>query len=203
MSIRRSTLWLSLAALVAGLLAWGVWRWYEGRYPTWKEEVRLSDGRVILIKQKHEYYDNYGTAQSWLTFSLPEMGGERTWHSYLKPMRVDVQDGKVYVFGRPRGPREVSHYRYPKYLIVAFVWQGNDFVRVPFIAVPAALRSEENVLSCVDFAQRRQITVEWKSENWCPPAGDRGQLVRQISLAAYEEMALSYARLDGANPVSE
>src|SRR6188768_91158 len=71
---------LSLVLLVTAGIAYA---WYDRRHSSWREEVRLSDGRVIWIRQQHEYFDNYGTNQSWVTFSLPELGGERTWHSYL------------------------------------------------------------------------------------------------------------------------
>lgn len=86
---------ISALLLIASVLAW---RYYESRYPSWYEEVRLSDGRIITIHQKREYYENYGTSQSWVTIDLPELGGKRVWHSYLMPQRVDVVNGKVYVF---------------------------------------------------------------------------------------------------------
>ena len=101
-SLKRSNLVLGVGALLLiCVAAWPAWQWYDSRYPAWEEEVQLSDGRVITIHQKHEYYDNYGTNQSWVTFSLPEMNGKQTWHSYLVPQRVDVDQGKVYVFGYP------------------------------------------------------------------------------------------------------
>lgn len=43
---------ISALILLAGALAW---RYYESRYPSWYEEVRLSDGRIITIHQKREY----------------------------------------------------------------------------------------------------------------------------------------------------
>ena len=104
------------------------WNWYQTRYPSWYEEVRLSDGRVITIHQKREYYDNYGTAQSWVTIDLPELGGKQVWHSYLMPMRVDVKDGVVYVFGRPRGPAQLTRYMYPKNHMVGFRWSSGQVV---------------------------------------------------------------------------
>lgn len=114
MALKRSHLVLGVGAAL--LVCVGVWltsKWYDGRYPTWQEEVQLSDGRVITVTQKHEYYDNYGTNQSWVTIDLSELGGKREWHSYLVPQRVDVYQGKVYVFGLPRGPRQFSYYKYP------------------------------------------------------------------------------------------
>ena len=62
-------------AVVATVLGW---LYVDDRYPSWYEEVRLSDGRVITIHQRHEVFDNYGTNQSWVEIDLPELGGKRT-----------------------------------------------------------------------------------------------------------------------------
>lgn len=131
--MRRNLTLMALFAAIALMLIFVGWKYYDSRYPSWNEEVRLSDGRVITIRQKHEYYDNYGTNQSWVEIDLPELGGKRVWHSYLKPMRVDVYHGVVYVFGRPRGPRQVSYYLYPRNHMVAFQWNGAEFVRVAYL----------------------------------------------------------------------
>ncbi|MCA3034553.1 MAG: hypothetical protein ING33_04975, partial [Rhodocyclaceae bacterium] len=77
--------------------------WYDARFPSWREEVRLSDGRVISVNQKRDFIEGRGTRRTWLTFSLPEMGGEQTWEQLLYPSIIDVADGKVYVIGRPSG----------------------------------------------------------------------------------------------------
>jgi hypothetical protein len=120
------TLIIGLSALGLLLLtpSWLGWRYYKDRYPTWREEVRLADGRVVQVTHRHEVYQNYGTNQSWVTFTLPELGGERTWHSHLVPQRVDVADGRVYVFGAPPGLRQFKFYRKPKNYLVAFRWNG-------------------------------------------------------------------------------
>ena len=173
---------------------------YDRRNPSWREEVRLSDGRVIWIRQKHEYFDNYGTNQSWVTLSLPELGGERTWHSYLTPQRVDVANGRVYVFGFPRGDRQYAYYNYPRRYMVAFVWNGTDFQRIPFLDVPESLRGEENVLSCLPEAEFKGL-ARAEGHWWCPAQGDKKQFNKKIDLPAYEALATSYARRTGRAPI--
>ena len=202
MKTRRKYL-LPIALLILLIGTWLSWKWYDSRYPTWDEEVQLSDGRVILVTQKHKYFDNYGTDQSWVTFSLPEMGGKQTWHSYLKPMHLDVYQGVVYVFGRPRGPKQVAFYQYPKYLMVAFKWNGADFERIPFANLPDVIRQEENLFSCVPQIRRGLISLAVKNRDWCPPSSDKGQLTKKINLEAYQELATAYARLDGGSVISE
>jgi hypothetical protein len=186
--------------LVAGVAAW---QYYDSRYPSWHEEVRLSDGRVITIYQKHEYYDNYGTNQSWVEIELPELGGKRVWHSHLIPQRVDVVQGKVYVFGAPRGDRQYYHYSDPKNFLVGFAWNGSEFARVPFLSIPESARQEENIYSCVPTVRSKVLTEKTKDDNWCPPKGDEGQFSRKINLPAFQEAAVRYSRRAGGKPSSD
>ena len=195
--------WMLLAVLAVGLSGFGGWQWYENQYPTWQEEVQLADGRIIPIAQKRKYFDNYGTDQSWVTFSLPEMGGERTWHSYLIPMRLDVQDGKIYVYGRPRGPKQVAFYGYPKTCIVSFVWDGSDFVRVPLNQIPNQLLAEENIYSCIPQNRGKKISYQKKSTDWCSPVGDRQQFTKYINIEEYTKACDALAMLDRAEHRSE
>lgn len=204
MRANRSSIALCMVGLVIVCVAgWLGWRWYDSRYPTWDEEVQLSDGRVIVVTQKHEYYENYGTNQSWVTFSLPEMDGRQTWHSYLIPQRIDVYNGKVYMFGFPRGDRQYRHYNYPKYYMVAFSWNGTEFQRIPFLQVPEQLRQEENIYPCIPNAPRHKLTLARKSRQWCPPVGDKKQFGKQIHLQEYVDAATRYSRRDGGKPISD
>ncbi|WP_439588564.1 hypothetical protein [Hydrogenophaga sp.] len=193
---------LVLSLLVLGASAvWG-WNWYQKRYPSWYEEVRLSDGRVITIHQKREYYENYGTAQSWITIELPELGGKQVWHSYLMPQRVDVVNGKVYVFGIPRGDVQYSFYSDPKNYIVAFSWDGSSFRRIPFLSVPEASRQEENVYRCLPEG-RITIDIARKDSQWCEPIGDEQQFTKRIELSEYQEASKIFARRGGRTPSSD
>ena len=38
---------------VAVAAVWPVCRGYDARYPSWEEEVQLSDNRIIAVKQRH------------------------------------------------------------------------------------------------------------------------------------------------------
>jgi hypothetical protein len=194
---------LAMAVAVIGLVALVGWKLYERRYPSWDEEVRLSDGRVITIHQKREVYDNYGTNQSWVTIDLPELGGKQVWHSYLMPQRVDVIKGKVYAFGAPRGIRQYQHYLDPKNYLVAFEWSGVDFIRIPFLKIPEAIRQEENIYPCVPIPKSSRITLQTKDQSWCPARGDKWKFGKSIVLSDYQNLALFYAELGGTKPVSD
>lgn len=201
--VQRNQWRLILGGVILLLAALLGWKYYDNRYPTWYEEVRLSDGRVITIHQKHEYFENYGTNQSWVEIDLPELGGKRVWHSYLMPQRVDVVDGKVYVFGVPRGIKQNQFYRYPKHYLVGFEWSGGEFVRIPFLQIPLSVRQEENVYPCVPTPIQRRLTLQRKDENWCPERGDKWKFGKLIKISDYESLAMFYAELAGSKPISD
>ena len=202
-SVRSSSkpfpwLLVAIGLLVLGAAAAVGWNWYQKRYPSWYEEVRLSDGRVITIHQKREYFENYGTAQSWVTIDLPELGGKQVWHSYLMPQRVDVVDGKVYVFGIPRGDRQLTYYRYPKYFLVGFVWQGSLFERIPFLSLPAAIRETENVFPCLPKdinINSNKVLLSQKDMAWCLRRNDSGRSSQTIDMLEYKALADKWAAI--------
>ncbi len=193
--VQRNQWRLILGAAVLLLAIFLGWKYYASRYPSWYEEVRLSDGRVITIHQKHEYYDNYGTNQSWVEIDLPELGGKRVWHSYLMPQRVDVVDGNVYVFGIPRGDRQLEYYRFPKHYMVAFLWKDGAFERIPFMQVPVAARNEENIFSCVPNPKPSVLSIKMKDATWCPARGKNGELGKALNLQTYTGVADQWASL--------
>jgi hypothetical protein len=201
--LQRNRWALVLVGLLLVCATLVAWKYYDHRYPNWSEEVRLSDGRVITIHQRHEFYQDYGTNQSWVEIDLPELGGKRVWHSYLMPQRVDVVQGKVYVFGVPRGIRQNQFYRYPKHYLVGFEWSGSEFVRIPFLQVPEALRREENIYPCIPNPRPGLLALGDKEKKWCPDRGDKWKFGKKIDLANYQSLALFYAELDGGKPISE
>lgn len=192
-----------LGLALAGVASFVGWNIYQQRYPSWYEEVRLSDGRIVTIHQKREYFNNYGTTQSWLTIDLPELGGKRTWHSRLMPQRVDVVDGKVYVFGVPRGILQNEYYQYPKHFIVAYYWNGNEFQRLPFLKIPSVIREQENVYPCEWMPRKGVLKIDRKDRQWCPERGDRWKFGKKIVLADYEALAIFYAGLAGGQPITD
>ena len=76
----------------------------------WNEEVKLNDGRVIVVTQKRrceggDYNAKTGAScvarESWLTLKLPEFSDKDiVWHESLKPMVVNIHLRRLYVVGR-------------------------------------------------------------------------------------------------------
>ena len=114
---------------------------------SWKEEVKLQDGRVITITQKRRYESvytgsNFGNLprEFWLTFKLPEFGDkEITWHENLMPQVLNVYQGKLYVVGIPGTDFEFRQYGkpYPEY--VPYRYDAGQWQRIPFAEIPVAI----------------------------------------------------------------
>jgi hypothetical protein len=196
-----------LATVTAALLALVglAYEWYDYRFPSWKEEVLLPDGRKIIVKQRRDFIEGYGTRRTWLTFFLPEMGGEQTWSEWLYPTMIGAADGAVYVVGRPRGSRQFRMYSHPKYVYVAFKWQGGQFRRIPFMSVPEHLRALENIRWCLPGGEdsRRQMHSfgSWCVERIDP--NDKFPMPQVVNLTIRSEEARFWARLEGHRPDSE
>ena len=203
---KRSAIWipLLLLTLVASACAYG---WYLYRFPSWKEEVQLPDGRKIIVKQQRDFIEGYGTRRTWLTFALPEMGGKQTWMQWLYPTMIGVDNGKVYVVGRPRADKQFRMYRYPKYVYVAFEWKNDHFQRIPFLSVPEQLRKEENIRWCLPGGADSKKEVKpikgwcsWPKPNYPAPYFARPKIV---DLKIRIEEGLSWADLVNGKPASE
>ena len=177
--------------------------WYSHRFPSWKEEVVLADGRKIIVKQRRDYIEGYGTRKTWLTFSLPEMGGEQTWSESMSPVLIAVTPAhEVYVAGWPSGFNQSKMYNLPKYGYVAYKWNGSAFLRVPFLEIPREYRQETNILRC--FPRLAYIEWENKMEFGCDSKGHFSpNISREIDLEKMKSWAIRNAKLNNVLPKSE
>ena len=106
---------------------------------TWQEEVKLSDGRMIVVTQK-KLMDRGIDREAWLTFSLPEFSKtEILWHESQQPIVLNVHAGKRYVVGLPPTQREFFKYGKPRPPYVPYRWGDGAWQRIPFSEVPEAI----------------------------------------------------------------
>ncbi|CAN7514661.1 hypothetical protein [Polaromonas sp. LjRoot131] len=115
----------------------------------WDEEVKLNDGRVIVVTQKRRCEGGDYTAktnasciarESWMTIKLPEFSHkEIVWHESLKPMVVNVHQSRLYVVGRAPTTLEFRAYGASNPPYFGFVWSDGKWKRIPFIEIPEAL----------------------------------------------------------------
>lgn len=199
---RRSLILAGVILLVAGVAAW---QYYDSRYPSWYEEVELPGGRKVTVEQKREYQPGYGTHQTWLTFRLPEAGRTVTWNEKLYPVMLGVAESKVFVVGRPRGGQQYQTYVYPRYMYVAFELQGQEFVRIPFLSVPEALRLRENVRWCFPGGEDKRVFDLRANPAWCDDMDPKWPTPQIVDLRIRIAESLSWAGIytSGRQPVSE
>lgn len=106
---------------------------------TWQEEVKLNDGRVIVVEQKKRS-DGRIAREAWLTINLPQVSTKPLiWHENLHPMIVNVHEGRLYVVGIPPTVREVGLYGNPSPPYLGFVWESDAWKRIPFAQIPDAI----------------------------------------------------------------
>jgi hypothetical protein len=112
---------------------------------TWQEEVKLNDGRVIVVGQKRRW-DHAIARESWVTINLPDFSAQPIiWHEVVTPLVVNTDSGKLYIVGFPPTEIEAAHYGNTSPPYVAFVWGTGKWDRIPFAKVPERIY-ETNML---------------------------------------------------------
>jgi len=139
---------------------------------SWQEEVKLLDGRVIVITQKRQYErayngSNYGGVprESWLTLTLPETSNQKiTWHEKLKPSNLNIVNGKLYIVARPSTAREFYLYNKPSPPYIGYIFEDNVWRRVLFNEIPVEMYDMNLSDDSENYIQSGQITLAKKAE---------------------------------------
>ena len=114
----------------------------------WHEDVRLSDGRKIVVDRKAKCRSsgyigpaNCVTAENWLTFDLPEFSPKPiVWHqTRLFAVLLNVDAGKLYAVGYPLTDGDYALLGRPKSPFIAFVWRTDQWQQIPIRDVPSAI----------------------------------------------------------------
>jgi hypothetical protein len=147
----------------------------------WKEEVKLNDGRVIVVTQKKrceggDYSAKTGATciarESWLTINLPEFSNkEILWHESLDPMVVNVHQGRLYVVGFPPHTLEFRAYGATNPPYFGFVWESGKWKRIAFSEIPEAIYDTNMLIESIPGAKTDFLTLGKKNsldENGAP-----------------------------------
>jgi hypothetical protein len=127
----------------------------QPRYRAWQEEVKLNDGRVIVVAQKRRCEAAYTghdfasciSRETWLRIKLPEFGSEEiVWNERLDPMLVNIDKGKLYVVGRPPTGREFNLYGRPQPPYLGYRWIGEKWEAISFRDIPDAIYDTNMVI---------------------------------------------------------
>lgn len=140
---------------------------------TWQEEVLLNDGRTIVVTQKRRCEAGRPrdpvqatclARESWLTLKLPEFsGGDIVWHESLKPMLLNVHEGRLYVVGRAPTTRELRAYGATNPPYFGFRWNGGRWERIPFSEIPVAIYAANLVIESVPTRATKFLTLQQKN----------------------------------------
>lgn len=116
----------------------------------WNEEVKLNDGRVILVKQKWrcDRIGKYNTGkeycstmrESWLTINLPEFSYKTIdWHEQLRPMILNIDKNQLYIVGIPAIGAQIALYGNPQPPYIGYRWNISGWQQIPFNEIPETI----------------------------------------------------------------
>jgi len=132
-------------------------------YVTWKEEVKLNDGRVIVVEQKKRAEGDIAR-EAWLTIDLPEFSAQPIiWHQNLEPFVVNIDDGRLYVVGFPPTGLEIEQYGNQAPPFIGFVWENGKWNRIPFNKIPEAIYDTNMLLEGLPPKGTTFLTLKKKS----------------------------------------
>ncbi len=132
---------------------------------TWQEEVKLLDGRVIIVTQKWQYDRDRMPRDYKLTFKLPEFGSQEiVWHENLSPQVLNVYQGKLYVVGFPPTVVEFHQYGNPSPRYVPYRYEAGQWQRIPFNEIPEAIYDTNLLLDNEPPNGAKFVTFAMKAE---------------------------------------
>ena len=139
----------------------------------WSEEVKLHDGRIVVIKR----HDELGA----IGFPLAHRGARKYWQFCYAPMGIhwkskpeyfpetfDIVDGKAYVKVSIGGCELCMLHGYPDTDALYFVWEGSNWKKIDYKDFPKGLRY--NMLNNTDYDDdgtrdvRGLVTIAQKEE---------------------------------------
>lgn len=169
---RKSNAKLTPLTLLILLLGTSMTSYAGTETKSWQEEVKLLDGRVIVVNQKRLFEgayngSNYGGVprESWLTVKLPETGNqETTWHEKLEPSHLNITNGKLYIVAFPPTTREYFLYDQPRPPYIGYVLENKAWRRIPFNEIPVAIYDTNLSTDSENYIHAGKITLEDKAK---------------------------------------
>jgi hypothetical protein len=140
-------------------------------FVTWQEEVKLNDGRVIIVTQKKRCESAYTgdnvakciAREAWLTINLPEISAkEIVWNEKLSPRILNIDHGKLYVVGWPPTNLEFRLYEKPRPPYIGFLFEGDKWKRVSFDQIPESIYDTNMLIEGIPPEGTRLLTLDKK-----------------------------------------
>lgn len=151
---------------------------------SWREEVKLLDGRVIVVSIKYRFEgayngSNYGGVlrESWVTLKLPETGNqETTWNEKLQPKNLNVVNGKLYIVATPMTTREYFLYNQPRPPYIGYIFDNKAWRRIPFNEIPVVMYDMNLSSGSVHSNPSGPVTLADKAKAFEDPRVDKTYL---------------------------
>lgn len=162
-----------------------------GRTMSWKEEVLLHDGQIIVAERFYNLggypaieSHNRSPLDETLTFTLPGSGKTIVWktefndspeQNSLGPLLLDVVDGTPYLATSPAGCIAYNKWGRPNPPYVLFKYVNETWQRIPLEAFPPML-VHSNLMSRPDarvlkpYYTLEQVNVQMQGRNIAPEA---------------------------------
>lgn len=154
-SSTRKTLFLAALIAMFSLAACAVQSGGIGHTMSWKEEVKLQDGQVVVVERFYNLggypaidSHNRSPLDETLTFTLPGSGKEIVWKTEfnnqpepnsLGPLLLDVVEGIPYLATSPAGCIAYNKWGRPNPPYVLFKYVDEAWQRIPLEAFPPML----------------------------------------------------------------
>lgn len=153
-----------IALAVIAAIFGGIYYWIQaGNFHEWKEEVKLADGRTIVVDQKRRF-DGRAVREAWVSFQIPGISDKPLeWHESLNPLVVNVNEGKLYVVAYPSTKAGLARYGNPSRGYVCFQWVNGAWKQIRFEDVPPAIYQSNMLIWPVPNNESRLLTVAEKN----------------------------------------
>ena len=167
------TVWGGL--LVAGaVMAAAQAGWFRLGGTSWKEEVRLHDGRTVIVERwvkrggRHEIGQPGSYVAQTLKFALPGTSKTIEWEDpYSKelgstsflPMLLDIVKDIPYLVVDPMGCQSYNKWGRPNPPYVIFKYENGQWIRIPLQELPAEITTPNLLQSAPDMEVKRLGTT--------------------------------------------
>lgn len=161
----------------------------QSKNVTWREEVKLANGQVIVVRRSQDYRRAYagGGGPGWLfdyervTATLPTSHVDVSWEGRLKPLALDIAlNGDVYLVAVVANLAGRKEYAVPEGSYhVGFKRDANGrWARVPLNTVPPVFRpnimagtyglfiDKGSTIDFVDLASKASVDSDPRLVKW-------------------------------------
>jgi len=168
----RHAIWVMFALVSASCAAGST---QQGSFREWKEEVKLNDGRVIIVKQKwrcdkigKDHRGEYCSTmrEAWLIIDLPEFSNKIIeWHEQLRPMILNVDKNQLYIVGIPAIGAQIALYGNPHPPYIGYRWNIGGWQQIPFSEIPETIYKTNMATELPPFESPYMFGVDTKDQS--------------------------------------